>query len=133
MKINKMFYFLDTKNGTDRGTPMHDFIYNELVTFKAQNKIRSLNNDYIFRTTDGKPKESLIGKLFPKIVKQCGITVFVIDFFRAVAGHNKEYRDLVRITAGLFLVIGQRLKNQALIQSTEAGCHVSEIIRRANN
>lgn len=73
---NKMFYFLDTKNGTDRGTPMHDFVYKELVTFKAQNKIRSLNNDYIFKTPDGKPKESLIGKLFPKIVKQCGIKDF---------------------------------------------------------
>lgn len=73
---NKMFYFLDTKNGTDRGTPMHDYIYNELVAFKAQNKVRSLNNDYIFKTPDGKPKESLIGKLFPKIVKQCGIKDF---------------------------------------------------------
>ena len=73
---NKMFYFLDTKNGTDRGTPMHDFIYKELVAFKARNKVRSLNNDYIFRTPDGKPKESLIGKLFPKIVKQCGIEDF---------------------------------------------------------
>ena len=52
---NKMFYFLDTKNGTDRGTPMHDFIYKELVAFKAK---------------------SLIGKLFPKIVKQCGIEDF---------------------------------------------------------
>ena len=73
---NKMFYFLDTKNGTDRGTPMHEFIYNELVAFKARNKVRSLNNDYIFKTSDGKPKESLIGKLFPKIVKQCGIKDF---------------------------------------------------------
>ncbi len=73
---NKMFYFLDTKNGTDRGTPMHDYIYNELMSFKAQNKVRSLNNDYIFKTADGKPKESLIGKVFPKIVKQCGIKDF---------------------------------------------------------
>jgi len=73
---NKMFYFLDTKNGTDRGTPMHDYIYRELLAFKARNKVRSLNNDYIFRTADGKPKESLIGKLFPKIVKECGIEDF---------------------------------------------------------
>lgn len=71
-----MFYFLDTKNGTDRGTPMHKFIKNELIAFKSQNKVRSLNNDYIFKTSDGKPKESLIGKLFPKIVKQCGIKDF---------------------------------------------------------
>lgn len=71
-----VFIFLNTKNGTDRGVPMCDFIKNELIAFKAKNKIRSLNNDYIFRTPDGKPKESLIGKLFPKIVKQCGIEDF---------------------------------------------------------
>lgn len=73
---NKMFYFLDTKNGTDRGTPMHEYIFNELVKYKNQNKVRSLNNDYVFKTEDGKPKESLIGKLFPKVVKQCGIKDF---------------------------------------------------------
>jgi integrase len=73
---NKMFYFLDTKNGEDRGVPMHEFLYKELQAFKVQSKVRNLKKDYIFKTEDGKPKESLIGKLFPKIVKSCGIENF---------------------------------------------------------
>lgn len=73
---NKMFYFLNTKNGTDRGTPMHEFIYDELAKYKKKNKVRGLKNDYLFKTVDGKPKESLIGKLFPKIINKCGIDDF---------------------------------------------------------
>lgn len=73
---HKMFYFLNTKNGDDRGEPMHELLYEELKKYKNQNKVRRLKNDYLFMTTDGKPKESLIGKLFPKVVKQCGIEDF---------------------------------------------------------
>ena len=73
---HKMLYFLETKNGDDRGTPMHELLYNELLKFKNDSKIRHLKNDYLFMTSDGKPKESLIGKLFPKVVKQCGIKDF---------------------------------------------------------
>lgn len=73
---HKMFYFLNTKNGTDRGTPMHELLYDELLKYKNQNKVRHLKNDYLFMTSDGKPKESLIGKMFPKIVKKCGIDNF---------------------------------------------------------
>ena len=73
---NKMLYFLNTKNGTDRGTPMHELVYKELMEFKTKNKVRCLKNDFLFKTPDGKPKESLIGKLFPKIVKKCGIKDF---------------------------------------------------------
>lgn len=82
---NKMFYFMDTKNGTDRGAPMHEFIYNELKKFKDENKVRSLKNDYLFKTADGKQKESLIGKLFPKIVNKCGITDFKFHDLRHTA------------------------------------------------
>ena len=73
---HKMFYFLNTKNGTDRGTPMHELLYEELLEYKNQNKVRRLKKDYLFMTADGEPKESLIGKLFPKVVKSCGIEDF---------------------------------------------------------
>lgn len=73
---NKMFYFLDTKNGTDRGTPMHEYLYNELKEFKESNKVRCLKNDYVFKAENGSPKESIIGKLFPKVVNACGIKDF---------------------------------------------------------
>ena len=73
---HKMLYFLDTKNGTDRGTPMHEILYHELLKFKHNSKIRLLKNDYLFMASNKKPKEALIGKLFPKIVKKCGIQDF---------------------------------------------------------
>lgn len=68
---NKAIYFLDTKNGEDRTIPIPDVLYSELKTFKEQNKVRRLKNDYIFSTPDGKPKESLIDKLYPKVVSEC--------------------------------------------------------------
>lgn len=73
---HKMLYFMKTKNGEDRGTPMHEVLYNELLKFKKQSKVRHLKNDYLFMTADKKPKETLIGKLFRTVVKQCGIEDF---------------------------------------------------------
>lgn len=73
---NEMFYFLDTKNGTDRGVPIHNFLVDELIKYKKSIKIHSLKKDFIFRTEEGKPKETLIGKLFPKVIKKCGIENF---------------------------------------------------------
>lgn len=73
---NKMLYFLDTKNGTDRGIPIHEYLYNELKNFKESSKVRRLKNDYIFKAENGSPKESLIGKIFPKVVEACGIDDF---------------------------------------------------------
>lgn len=68
---NKAIYFLDTKNGEDRTIPIPDALYSELKAFKEQNKVRRLKNDYIFSTPEGKPKESLIDKLYPKVVSEC--------------------------------------------------------------
>lgn len=69
---NKAIYFLDTKNGDDRTIPIPDILFFELKKFKEQQKVRQLKNDFIFRTPDGKPNEHLIGKLYPKAVKQYG-------------------------------------------------------------
>lgn len=67
---NKAIYFLNTKNGDDRTIPIPDILYSELKAFKEKNKIRKLNNDYIFKNQQGKPNEFLIGKLYPKIVNE---------------------------------------------------------------
>lgn len=69
---NKALYFLDTKNGDDRTIPIPDILFFELKKFKEEQKVRQLKNDFIFRTPDGKPNEHLIGKLYPKAVKQYG-------------------------------------------------------------
>lgn len=73
---NKMFYFMRTKNGTNRGTPIHEHLCDELLKFKNDSKVRSLKQDYVFRTESGKPHEYLIGKLFPIVVEKIGITDF---------------------------------------------------------
>ena len=73
---HKMFYFLNTKNGEDRGTPMHELLYQELQNFKQQTSVRNLKNDYIFKNSIGNPNEQLIGKIFPKVVSKCGIEDF---------------------------------------------------------
>ena len=67
---NKAIYFLDTKNGTDRTIPIPDILYNELKTYKEQNKVRRLKNDYIFSTPEGKADFNLIDKLYPKVVNE---------------------------------------------------------------
>lgn len=71
-----MIKYLETKNGDDRFIPMHPYLYGELLKFKNQQTVRQFKNDYIFINENGKPKETLIGKLFPKVVKQCGIKDF---------------------------------------------------------
>ena len=64
-----MIKYLETKNGDDRFIPIPPFLYEELSEFKNKQTIRALKNDYIFKNELGKPQETLISKLFPKIVK----------------------------------------------------------------
>ena len=55
---------------------MHELLYIELMSFMKQSAVRKLKNDYIFKNSLGEPNEALIGKIFPKLVKQCGIEDF---------------------------------------------------------
>ena len=71
-----MIKYLETKNGDDRFIPIPPFLYEELSEFKNKQTIRALKNDYIFKNELGKPQETLISKLFPKIVKKCGLVDF---------------------------------------------------------
>ncbi len=66
---NKAVYYLETKNGEDRTVPMPEILYNELREFKEQNKVRKIKKDFVFKTSDGKQKNSLIDKLYPEIIK----------------------------------------------------------------
>lgn len=72
----RLFYFLDRKNKQDINVPIHDYLYEELKNYKQSGVVRHLGKDYLFADANGNPKESLIGKLFPKVVKKCGIEDF---------------------------------------------------------
>ena len=120
---NKMLYFLDTKNDEDRGVPIHEFLYKELVDFKIQNKIRNLKKDYLFKTEDGKPKESLIGKLFPRIVESCGIEDFRFHDLRHT---QASYQAM----SGLSQPITQKTLGHKTTQMTNRYSHLRDDILR---
>ena len=48
---NKQFYFLNTKNGENRGVPITEAVYKELKAFQ---KVRNIKSDYLFTTKDGR-------------------------------------------------------------------------------
>lgn len=48
---HKQFYFMNTKNGEDRGVPMTDTVYNALKEFK---KVRNIKSKNLWITKDGK-------------------------------------------------------------------------------
>lgn len=48
---NRMFHFMDTKNGDDRGVPIPSGILEELKEFA---KVRNIKSDYVFIRADGK-------------------------------------------------------------------------------
>ncbi len=48
---NRQFYFMNTKNGENRGVPMSETVYNELKQFQ---KVRNIKSNYLFTTKDGK-------------------------------------------------------------------------------
>ena len=47
---NRMFHFIDTKNGEDRGVSIFSDVLNDLTTFS---KIRNIKSDYVFIRPDG--------------------------------------------------------------------------------
>lgn len=47
---NEMFYFLDTKNGENRGVAISPTVLKELKAFK---KVRNIRSNYLFTTKDG--------------------------------------------------------------------------------
>jgi len=47
---NRIFHFMDTKNGEDRGVPISSAIYKELFEFS---KVRNIKSDYVFIRPDG--------------------------------------------------------------------------------
>lgn len=81
---NKMFYFLDTKNGDNRGVAMSETVYKELVEFK---KIRNIKSNYLFTTKDGNKLIDMHVRFY-KVLEVSGIeTCRFHDLRHTVASH----------------------------------------------
>lgn len=78
--VNRIYHFLDTKNGDDRGVSISKVVYEELKKFA---QVRNIKSDYIFANKDGKLLY-LTGK-FKKAVELAGIEDFRFHDLRHTA------------------------------------------------
>lgn len=71
---NKAIFFIETKNGEDRTVAMPEILYKELLNLKKINNVIKIKDkakdNYLFKTPTGKPKTSLIDKLYPKVIEE---------------------------------------------------------------
>jgi len=81
---NKQFYFLETKNGENRGVPMVQDVYTKLKEFK---KIRNINSDYLWTTKNGKKLIDMRVRFY-KVLEVAGIKDLRFhDLRHTVASH----------------------------------------------
>ncbi len=77
---NRLYHFLDTKNGEDRGVPISHIALQELKEFS---KVRNIKTDYVFGNKDG--KLMYLTDKFEKAVELAGITDFHFHDLRHTA------------------------------------------------
>lgn len=80
---NKQFYFLNTKNGENRGVPMSTTIYDALIKFQ---KVRNIKSDFIFTTKNGKKLIDMRVRFY-KVLEAAGIECRFHDLRHTVASH----------------------------------------------
>ena len=80
---NKQFYFMNTKNGENRGVPMSDKVYKELKEFQ---KIRNIKSNYLFTTKDGKKLIDMRVRFY-KVLEVADINCRFHDLRHTVASH----------------------------------------------
>lgn len=78
---NRMFHFMDTKNGENRGVPIPSIVLKELQEFS---KVRNIKSDYIFTTSNGKQVKFLRG-IFVDAVEAAKIQDFRFHDLRHTA------------------------------------------------
>jgi len=77
---NRLYHFLDTKNGDDRGVPISNIAYDALEDF---GKVRQLKSDYIFANKKG--GIIYFRNLFYKAIENAGIENFHFHDLRHTA------------------------------------------------
>jgi len=81
---NRQFYFINTKNGENRGVPMSNDVYKRL---KEYQKVRNIKSNYLFTTKDGSKLIDMRVRFY-KVLEVAGITDLRFhDLRHTVASH----------------------------------------------
>ncbi len=81
---NRQFYFLNTKNGENRGVPMTNDVYKKLQEYQ---KIRNIKSNYLFTTSDGSKLIDMRVRFY-KVLEVAGIKDLRFhDLRHTVASH----------------------------------------------
>lgn len=80
---NRQFYFLNTKNGENRGVPMSNDIY---IALKEFQKIRNIKSPYLWTTKDGKKLIDMRVRFY-KALEIVDFTCRFHDLRHTVASH----------------------------------------------
>jgi len=124
---HKKFYFMDTKNGEDRGVSITPLVYDEIKEFK---KIRNIKSNYIFTMPDGKKLIYMRGQ-FANALKDAKIKDFRFHDLRHTSASY-----LARGGASLLdiaTILGH--KTMAMVQrySHLTDNHTAKVLENMNN
>lgn len=96
---NKQFYFLNTKNGENRGVPMTDQLCKLLKEFK---KVRNIHSDYLFTTKDGKKLIDMHTRFYKSIeiakIKNCRFHDLRHTVASYIAMNGGSLLDIAQVT-----------------------------------
>lgn len=123
---NRQFYFLNTKNGENRGVPITNEVYNELLSFK---KVRNINSDYLFTTKDGKKLIDMHTRFY-EVIKIAKIENFRFhDLRHTVASHiamnGGSMLDIAQVT-------GHKTMQMVKRYSHLTKKHTAELLEKTN-
>ena len=123
---NKMFHFMETKNGDDRGVPIPSMLLEELKEFA---KVRNIKSDYVFIRPDGK-KIIYFKEKFTDAVAKAGIKDFHFHDLRHTAAsylamNGASLLDIAEILGHKTLAMVKRYSH--LTKK-----HTAEILERMN-
>ena len=95
---NKQFYFLNTKNGENRGVPITKQLCKVLDEFR---KVRNIKSNYLFTTKDGKKLIDMHTRFY-KIIELAKIDCRFHDLRHTVASHiamnGGSIFDIMKVT-----------------------------------
>jgi len=123
---NKMFHFMDTKNGEDRGVPIPSLVLSELIEFS---KVRNIKSDFVFISSDGK-KLIYFRDRFTDAVDNAGIKDFRFHDLRHTAAsylamNNASLLDIAEI-------LGHKTLSMVKRYSHLTKKHTADLLERMN-